>query len=75
VELSSSRSVGFGEAEYAAKDGYRQAATNQTAGDLSKGEKTLAGFTFEDSKFGGKLHLPFYDGDGYDLGKLELVIK
>lgn len=52
VELFSSRSVGFGEAVCAAKDGYRQAATNQTAGDLSKGEKTLAGFTFEDSKFG-----------------------
>jgi hypothetical protein len=35
----------------------------------------LAGFTFEDSKFGGTLHLPFCAGGGYDVGKLELVIK
>jgi hypothetical protein len=38
---------------YAAKDGYRQTSSEGGAGDLSAGEKTLAYFSFEDSKFGG----------------------
>jgi hypothetical protein len=42
VELSASQGTGFGDAEYAARDGYRQAVAEQNASDLSKGEKTLA---------------------------------
>ena len=46
VELSVSKPRGPGNAEYAAKDGYRQAATEQIANDQSEGEKTLGYFRF-----------------------------
>jgi hypothetical protein len=37
---------------------------NQNVSDLSKGEKTLAYITFKNAKFGGALHIPFYDETG-----------
>jgi hypothetical protein len=75
VELSASRGRGFGDAEYTAKGGYRQAVTEQNASDLSKGEKTLAYFLFKNAKFGGTLHLPFYDETGSSYGNWELALK
>jgi hypothetical protein len=74
VELSSSRGTTWGNAEYTAKGGYRQTATDQGAGNLSKGEKTLGYFSFEDAKFGGTLHIPHYDADGTAEGNWELVL-
>jgi hypothetical protein len=49
----------------------------QNASDLSEGERTLALFVFEDAKFGGTLHIPFYDESGSSYGdwELQLVIK
>jgi hypothetical protein len=77
VELSANRARGFGDAEYAGKGGYRQTASEQNASDLSKGEKTLAYFIFEDAKFGGTLHLPYYDETGSSYGdwEIKLAIK
>jgi hypothetical protein len=75
VELSSSRGTGWGDAEYAAKDGYRQTSSEGGAGDLSAGEKTLAYFSFEDSKFGGVLHIPYYGKDGSSFGDWDLTLK
>jgi hypothetical protein len=74
VELSVSKPRGPGNAEYAAKDGYRQAATEQIANDQSEGEKTLGYFRFEDAKFGGKLHIPFYDEYGSSDGGWEVAL-
>jgi hypothetical protein len=77
VELSANRARGFGDAEYAAKGGYRQTASEQYASDLAAGEKTLAYFIFDDSKFGGTMHIPYYDGNGTSQGdwELKLAIK
>jgi hypothetical protein len=60
---------------YAAKDGYRQTSSEGGAGDLSAGEKTLAYFSFEDSKFGGVLHIPYYGKDGSSYGDWDLTLK
>ena len=75
VELSAGKSRGFGEAEYAAHGGYRQTVMEQNASDLSKGEKTLAYFTFKNAKFGGTLHIPFYDQTGSSYGDWALKLK
>jgi hypothetical protein len=78
VELSANKARGFGDAEYSARGGYRQTVTEQNASDLSKGEKTLAYFTFKNAKFGGTLHVPFYDSTGSSYGgdwTLHLKIK
>lgn len=77
VELSSTKGTSFSDAEYAAKDGYRQALTEQNASDLSSGEKTLAYFVFDDAQFGGRLHIPYYDEDGTSQGdwELDLAVK
>lgn len=77
VELSATKARGFGDAEYTAKGGYRQAVLEQNASDLSEGERTLALFVFEDAKFVGTLHIPFYDESGSSYGdwELQLVIK
>jgi hypothetical protein len=77
VELSSSKGTGWGDAEYAAKDGYRQSASDQSTRNLSRGEKTLALFAFADAELGGKLHIPYYDEDGTSQGiwELELAIR
>jgi len=77
VELSSSVGTGWGDATYTAKGGYRQTASNQGAQDLAKGEKTLAYLVFEDAKFGGVMHLEYYDADGTSQGdwSLDLPIK
>jgi hypothetical protein len=75
--LSVSKGTGWGDAEYAAKDGYRQGASDKSTRDLTGGEKTLALFAFTDAKFGGVLHIPYYDEDGTSQGnwELELAIK
>lgn len=77
VKLSSSVGTGWGDATYTAKGGYRQTASEQGAQDISKGEKTLAYFSFEDAKFGGVMHLEFYTADGTSQGdwSLDLPIK
>jgi hypothetical protein len=75
VELSASKGRGFGDAEYSARGGYRQAVLEQSASDLSKGEKTLAYFVFKNAKFGGTLHIPFYDETGSSYGDWELELK
>jgi hypothetical protein len=77
VELSSSKATSWGNAEYIAKGDYRQAAFDESAGDLAAGKKTLAYFAFEDAKFGGVVHIPYYDEDGTSHGnwELELPIK
>lgn len=77
VELSASKGRGFGDAEYAAKGGYPQAVLARNASDLSEVERTLASFIFEDAKFGGTLHVPFYDETGSSYGdwELKLAIK
>lgn len=77
VALASSKGRGFGDAEYSARGGYRQAVLEQNASDLTKGEKTLAYFTFKGAKFGGTLHIPFYDETGSSYGdwELKLAIK
>jgi hypothetical protein len=77
VELSSSKATSWGNAEYTAKGDYRQAAFDESAGDLAAGEKTLAYFAFEDAKFGGIVHIPYYNEDGTSQGnwELELTIK
>jgi hypothetical protein len=75
VELSASKARGFGDAEYSARGGYRQAVLEQNASDLSKGEKTLAYFTFKNAKFGGVLHIPFYDETGSSYGGWALKLK
>jgi hypothetical protein len=75
VELSASKGRGFGDAEYSAHDGYRQTVMEQNASDLAKGEKTLAYFTFKNAKFGGTLHIPFYDQTGSSYGDWELKLK
>jgi hypothetical protein len=74
VELSSSKSTGWGDAEYAAKDGHRQGASDQSTRDLSGDQKTLALFGFADAKFGGKLHIPYYEEDGTSEGNWELEL-
>jgi hypothetical protein len=60
-----------------ARGGYRQAASEYGARDLSEGEKTLGYYVFEDAKFGGVLHIPYTDGDGSSQGdwNLKLAIK
>lgn len=77
VELSSSKATSWGNAEYTANGDYRQAALDESAGDLAAGEKTLAYFAFEDAKFGGTVHIPYYKEDGTSQGnwELELTIK
>jgi hypothetical protein len=77
VELSSSNATSWGNARYSAKSGYRQVALDQGAGDLAAGKKTLAYFVFEDAKFGGIVHIPYYDEDGTSQGnwELELAVK
>jgi hypothetical protein len=75
LELSASKARGFGDAEYTARGGYRQAVFEQNAADLSKGEKTLAIFVFKNAKFGGTLHIPFYDETGSSYGNWELKLK
>jgi hypothetical protein len=75
VELSADRPRGFGDAEYAARGGYRQTAAEQNASDLSRGEKTLAYFLFKGAKFGGTLHIPYYDETGSSYGDWELTLK
>ena len=75
VELSASKGRGFGDAEYSARGGYRQAVAEQNASDLSKGEKTLAYFAFKNAKFGGTLHIPFYDDTGSSYGDWTLMLK
>jgi hypothetical protein len=75
VELSASRARGFGDAEYMAKGGYRQAVSEQNAADLSAGERTLAVFVIKGAKFGGVLHIPFYDGTGSSYGDWQLDLK
>jgi hypothetical protein len=75
VELSASKGRGFNDAEYTAKGGYRQAVLEQNAPDLSKGEKTLAYFVFKGARFGGTLHLPFYDESGSSYGNWQLDLK
>jgi hypothetical protein len=77
VELWSSQPSQFWEGEYTARGGYRQAASEYGARDLSEGEKTLGYYVFEDAKFGGVLHIPYTDGDGSSQGdwNLKLAIK
>jgi hypothetical protein len=77
VELSSDVGTSFSDAKYAAKHGYRQALSEQNGSDLHEGEKALAYFVFNDSSFGGQLHIPFYDEDGTRDGdwELDLTIK
>jgi hypothetical protein len=74
VELSASKGRGFGDATYTARGGYRQTVLEQGAMDVSKGEKTLAYFVFEDAKFGGTLHLPYYDENGSSYGNWEIKL-
>jgi hypothetical protein len=59
------------------RGGYRQTASEQYASDLAAGEKTLAYFIFEDAKFGGTLHIPYYDKTGSSYGdwEIKLAIK
>jgi hypothetical protein len=75
VELASSEASQFWEAEYTARGGYRQAASEYGARDLSEGEKTLGYYIFEDAKFGGTLHIPYSDGDGTSQGDWELETR
>jgi hypothetical protein len=77
VELSSSEGTAFWEGEYTAQGGYRQAASEYGARDISAGEKTLGYFIFEDAKFGGTLHIQFTDEDDTSDSdwKLKLAIK
>jgi hypothetical protein len=78
AELSTtSKGRSFGDATYTAKGGYRQVALEQGAMDVSRGEKTLAYFAFEDAKFGGTVHLEYYDEQGTAEGDwaLHLAIK
>jgi hypothetical protein len=77
VELSSSVGTSFAEAEYTADDGYRQGVSEQGIRDLSADEKTLGYFVFEESEFGGRLHIPYYDEDGTAQGdwKISLAVK
>jgi hypothetical protein len=72
VELSSGTATSWGNTEYTAKGDYRQAAFDHSAGDLAAGEKTLAYFAFEDARFGGIVHIPYYDEDGTSQGNWEL---
>jgi hypothetical protein len=58
VELSSSTATGWGDAEYAAKGGYRQTSVEQGASDCEpKARRRWAAFAFEDAK----LHIPYHD--------------
>jgi hypothetical protein len=50
-------------------------AFDHGAGDLAAGEKRLAYFAFEDARFGGSVHIPYYDEDGTSQGNWELAIK
>ena len=75
VELSSKVATGFTYGEYAANGGYRQEVSDQYDSELSKGEKTLAEFVVPDAPFGGKLHIPFTDAEGFDQGEMLLTIK
>jgi hypothetical protein len=75
VELSSSNAASWGNAEYTAKSDYRQVAFDHGAGDLAAGEKTLAYFALEDARFGGSVHIPYYDEDGTTQGNWELAIS
>ncbi len=52
-----------------------KAVLNQNASDLSKGVKTLAYLTFKNAKFGGTLHIPFYDDSGSSYGNWDLALK
>jgi hypothetical protein len=76
VEFSAKRDVDLSYMpSYAAKDGYRQNASDFSGDELAKGEKTLVYYTFDDAKFGGKLRLKIASASGYDTANLELVIK
>ena len=75
VELSSRVETGFASAEYAAEDGYRHGMVEQYASELSEGEKTLAYFVVVYPEFGGTLHIPYTDVEGFDEGELVLTIK
>jgi hypothetical protein len=77
AELSSSVGTGWGDPTYSARGGYRQTASGQGAQDISRGEKTLAYFMFEDAKFGDVMHLEYYDADGTSQGdwQLDLAVK
>ncbi len=76
VEFSAKRDVDLSYMpSYAAKDGYRQNASDFSGDELAKGEKTLVHYTFDDAKFGGKLRLKIASASGYDTANLELVIK
>jgi hypothetical protein len=71
VELSSSEASQFWEAGYTARGGYRQAASEYEARDLSEGEKTLGYDIFEDARFGGTLHIPLHRRRRHQSGRLE----
>jgi hypothetical protein len=75
VELSSSQGTSWGDAEYTGRGGYRQAAAEQYAGDIGAGEKTLGYFVFEDAKFGGTMHLSYYDDTLSGEGDYDLALK
>jgi hypothetical protein len=42
---------------------------------VAAGGKTLAYFTFKNAKFGGTLHIPFYDETGSNYGDWALNLK
>lgn len=75
VELSSKVATSWTSAEYTAKDGYRQVTLEEYASELSKGEKTLAYYVIEKAEFGGQLHIPYTDAEGFEEGELLLTIK
>lgn len=75
AELFSKVATSFNYSEYAAKDGYRQGATDEHTSELSKGEKTLAYFVIEKAEFGGVLHIPYTDAEGFEEGELLLTVK
>jgi hypothetical protein len=76
VEWCAKRDIDLSyEPSYSAKGGYRQHASDFNADELADGEKTLAYYTFDDAKFGGKLRLKIASASGYSTANLELAIK
>lgn len=61
---------------YAASGGYKKKAYAQSNLDgISKGEKTLAYYTFKNAKFGGTLKLTVNSPDYTKTGRLDLKIR